>query len=178
MGDVVFEHLVLCLQSGELGDETGVAGGIKDHVSESKQRETGRCGQEQSRSGNQPLAMFLELKRHRTSSWLIERLQALRTGWIKPVQGETLAVVQKSAWKMQRSFGDLSEFIQCARKDVPRGRHCEGEKRQRDQHGIGDEPAAIHRTVRHASSSASWRAICGMMATHSWPVRSMASARV
>jgi hypothetical protein len=42
---------------------------------------------------------------------LIERLQALRAGWIKPVQGETLAVVQKSAWKMQRSFGDLSEFI-------------------------------------------------------------------
>jgi hypothetical protein len=68
---------------------------------------------------------------------LIERLQALRAGWIEPVQGETLAVVQKSAWKMKRSFGDLSEFIQGAREDVLRGRHCEDEKRQRDHRGIG-----------------------------------------
>ena len=84
---------------------------IEHDVPKSEQGKARRCGQEQSRSGNQPLAMFLELKRHRTSSWLIERLQALRAGWIKPVQGETLAVVQKGAWKMQRSFGDLSEFI-------------------------------------------------------------------
>jgi hypothetical protein len=85
---------------------------IKDNLSESEQRETGRCGQEQGRPGDKPFAVLLACELHKTISFVwVEGLHALRAGRVQPVQGETFAVVQKIAWKMQRSFGDLSEFI-------------------------------------------------------------------
>jgi hypothetical protein len=97
MGDVVFEHLVLRLQSGELGDKTGVAGWVEDNVSHAEQGEARRSGEKNGGSDNEPLAMFLEFERHNASLGLIERLQTLRAGWVQPVQVETLAVVHDPA---------------------------------------------------------------------------------
>ena len=50
MLDVVLEHVVLHLDCGELLDQAGVAGGIKDNVSDAEERKARRRGEKQSRA--------------------------------------------------------------------------------------------------------------------------------
>ncbi len=50
MGDVVLQHVVLRFQRRELRNETGVAGGVEDNISDPEQREARRCGQQQRRA--------------------------------------------------------------------------------------------------------------------------------
>jgi hypothetical protein len=112
VGNVVLEHVVLGSDHGELLNQAGVALGIKDYIAHAKQGEAGRCCQEQRSANDEPFAMFLELKRHNASLGLIGRLQALRAGWVQPVQGETFAVVQELAWQPQNLRANLYDMNQ------------------------------------------------------------------
>jgi hypothetical protein len=56
--------------------------------------------------------MFLELKRHKASLGWIERLHALRTGGVQPVQGKALAVVEELARQPQNPRADFGNMDQ------------------------------------------------------------------
>jgi hypothetical protein len=68
MHDVVLEHVVLRFQRRKLGDQAGVARGIKDNVSDAKESKAGGRGEKQCRAGgDDPFAVVGQREFHNTS---------------------------------------------------------------------------------------------------------------
>jgi hypothetical protein len=73
---------------------------------------------------------------------LIERLHALRTGRVEPVQGKTAFVVQQLAWDSQHSLGYVRTLNQPAQNGTLHPRRSESSDRKNNDCGVDDEFAA------------------------------------
>jgi hypothetical protein len=68
MHNVVLEHVVLRFQRRKLGDQAGIACGIKDNVSDAKESKAGGRGEKQCRAGgDDSLAAVGQSEFHNTS---------------------------------------------------------------------------------------------------------------